>query len=145
MKLDTLKEYIRQEVRNAVREEVKNCLLEAFSKESISRSDSSPSFSSLVSESVTEQHVEQPQNKKKFVKYTSNPVLNQILNETTGGVPQEGGLASIMGSGEPSVVDKLTESVTEHAPEPVKAVAQAVTRDYRSLLKAVDKKRGEKK
>jgi hypothetical protein len=49
MKLDTLKEYIRQEVRNAVREEVKNCLLEAFSKESISRSDSSPSFSSLVS------------------------------------------------------------------------------------------------
>jgi hypothetical protein len=92
-----------------------------------------------------EQPVEQSQNKKKFVKYTSNPVLNQILNETTGGVPQEGGLASIMGSGEPSVVDKLTESVTEHAPEPVKAVAQAVTRDYRSLLKAVDKKRGEKK
>ena len=150
MKLDTLKEYIRQEVRNAVREEVKNCLFEAFSKDSISRLDNrvqndTPSFSSLVSESVMEQPPQQSQPNKKFVKYTNNPVLNQILNETTGGVPQEGGMASMMGSGEPSVVDRLNESVTEHAPEPVKAVAQAVTRDYRSLLKAVDKKRSEKK
>jgi hypothetical protein len=147
MKLDALKEYIRQEVRNAVREEVKNCLFEAFSKDSLSTTDqrvssTTPSFSSLVEESV-EQPVEQQ--KKKFVKYTNNPVLNQILNETSGGVPQEGGLAGIMGSGEPSVVDKLNESVIEKAPEPVKAVAQAVTRDYRALLKAVDKKRGEKK
>lgn len=150
MKLDALKEYIRQEVRNAVREEVKNCLFEAFSKESSSKLDqrvsaSEPtSFTSLVEE-VTEQPSEQHQSKKKFVKYTNNPVLNQILNETTGGVPQEGGLAGIMGSGEPSVVDKLNESVIEKAPEPVKAVAQAVTRDYRALLKVVDKKRGEKK
>lgn len=149
MKLDALKEYIRQEVRNAVREEVKNCLFEAFSKDSFSTIDqrvssTNTTLSSLVEETV-EQSVEQPQTKKKFVKYTNNPVLNQILNETSGGVPQEGGLAGIMGSGEPSVVDKLNESVIEKAPEPVKAVAQAVTRDYRALLKAVDKKRGEKK
>lgn len=148
MKLDALKEYIRQEVRNAVREEVKNCLFEAFSKDSSSKLDqrvsSVTSFASLVEENV-EQPVEQPQTKKKFVKYTNNPVLNQILNETSGGVPQEGGLASMMGSGTPSVVDKLNESVIEKAPEPVKAVAQAVTRDYRALLKAVDKKRADKK
>lgn len=148
MKLDALKEYIRQEVRNAVREEVKNCLFEAFSKDSSSKLDqrvsSVTSLASLVEENV-EQPVEQPQSKKKFVKYTNNPVLNQILNETSGGVPQEGGLASMMGSGEPSVVDKLNESVIEKAPEPVKAVAQAVTRDYRALLKAVDKKRADKK
>jgi len=145
MKLEALKEYIRQEVRNIVREEVKNCLSEAFSKDSFSKIDqrvSSTSLSNLVEESVEPTPT---QSKKKFVKYTNNPVLNQILNETSGGVPQEGGLSSMMAVNTPSVVDKLNESVMETAPEPVKAVAQAVTRDYRALLKAVDKKRSDKK
>jgi len=145
MKLEALKEYIRHEVRNIVREEVKNCLSEAFSKDSFSKIDqgvSSTSLSNLVEESVEPTPT---QSNKKFVKYTNNPVLNQILNETTGGVPQEGGLASMMGVNTPSVVDKLNESVVETAPESVKAVAKAVTRDYRALLKAVDKKRSDKK
>ena len=41
-----------------------------------------------ASESVEEEVVPQPP--KKFVRYTSNDVLNQILNETKGGVPREG-------------------------------------------------------
>jgi hypothetical protein len=39
----------------------------------------------------------------------------------------------------------ITETkAPENAPEPVKSVYSAMNRDYRSLMKAVNKKRGEK-
>ena len=47
-----------------------------------------------MNESVVEEPVKPA---KKFVKYTSNPMLNDILNQTTGGVPQEGSMVSMMG------------------------------------------------
>lgn len=141
MKIEALKELIRQEVRSIVKEEVKNCLFEAFSGNDQKVITHTPSsYKSSVMESAEEETVTQPQPTKKFVKYTNNPVLNQILNETTGGVPQEGGLASMMGMSQPSIQDHLTESVVAASPEPVKAVSQALNRDYRALLKAVDKK-----
>jgi len=145
MKIEALKELIRQEVRSIVKEEVRNCLFEAFSNPNQKMvTDSHSSYKSAVMETVEEEPV-QSQSTKKFVKYTNNPVLNQILNETTGGVPQEGGLASMMGASQPSIQDHLTESVVSNAPEPVKVVSQAITRDYRALLKAVDKKVANKK
>ena len=82
---------------------------------------------------------------KKFVKYTNNPMLNDILNQTTGGVPQEGGLVSMMGGLGGGSTQVITEAkAPENAPEPVKSVYSAMNRDYRSLMKAVNKKRGEK-
>ena len=66
--------------------------------------------------------------------FTSNPILNQILNETVGGVPQE--------ASEPSAIDtiqSLPPQVLNENKE-VAAVANAMTRDYSKLLKAVDEK-----
>lgn len=66
-------------------------------------------------------------------KFSSNPVLNQILNETRGGIPDETedmGQASIL-----ETLDSLPQTAE------VQGVANALTKDYRSLLKAMDKKR----
>ena len=85
---------------------------------------------------------EQVKPTKKFVKYTSNPMLNDILNQTTGGVPQEGSMVSMMGGYGNSTQEVITETkVPENAPAPVKGVYSAINRDYRALLKAVDSKK----
>lgn len=72
-------------------------------------------------------------------------MLNEILNQTTGGVPQEGGMVSMMGGYGSTTSQVITETkAPENAPEPVKSVYSAINRDYRSLMKAVNNKRGEK-
>jgi hypothetical protein len=61
-------------------------------------------------------------------------VLNKVLNETVGGVPQEGSLVSAaMGASTPSVMDHV-----DKVPQPI---ANALTKNYSSLLKAVEKKK----
>ena len=101
MKIEILKEYIKktvqQEVQRVVQSELKLRLSEIFSKEVIqSKKKSSDSnleqqilkeLDTMNESVVADEQVKPP---KKFVKYTNNPMLNDILNQTTGGVPQEG-------------------------------------------------------
>ena len=158
MKLDVLKEYIKktvqEEVRGMLKEELKYQLTELIlgSDTSIIKSktdkklmstveDSGESISSETTNFVTE-------NKKKQVKYTNNPILNQVLNDTVGGVPSEGQMVGLMDGGFGNNVsgrEQINEiKVPDNAPEPVKTVYSAMTRDYRSLMKAVDKKKKNK-
>ena len=153
MKIDILKEFIKktvqQEVRNVVQSELKLQLAEIFAKEVI-QSKKKSSDSDLEQQILKELDVmnesavvEEPvKPTKKFVKYTSNPMLNDILNQTTGGVPQEGSMVSMMGGYGNSTQEVITETkVPENAPAPVKGVYSAINRDYRALLKAVDSKK----
>ena len=153
MKIDILKEFIKktvqQEVRNVVQSELKLQLAEIFSKEVI-QSKKKSSDSDLEQQILKELDVmnesavvEEPvKPTKKFVKYTSNPMLNDILNQTTGGVPQEGSMVSMMGGYGGGTQEVITETkVPENAPEPIKSVYSAINRDYRALLKAVDSKK----
>jgi hypothetical protein len=146
MKADQLKEYIvkivRNEVRTVIREEIRGYLSEAFAKPP--NKLVSESTKTFIDDSMDiSEHVESvPTTPKKFVQYTKNPILNQILNETTGGVPQEGSLVSMLGATGRSITESTIPST---APEPVKKVAAALTRDYSSLLKAVEQKRASKK
>lgn len=153
MKIDILKEFIKktvqQEVRNVVQSELKLQLAEIFSKEVI-QSKKKSSETDLEQQILKELDVmnesdvveEQVKPTKKFVKYTSNPMLNDILNQTTGGVPQEGSMVSMMGGYGNSTQEVITETkVPENAPAPVKGVYSAINRDYRALLKAVDSKK----
>ena len=153
MKIDILKEFIKktvqQEVRSVVQSELKRQLAEIFSKEVIQAKKKS-SDSELEQQILKELDVmnesdvveEQVKPTKKFVKYTSNPMLNDILNQTTGGVPQEGSMVSMMGGYGNSTQEVITETkVPENAPAPVKVVYSAINRDYRALLKAVDSKK----
>ena len=108
--------------------------------------------------------------KKDIKSYSKNPVLNRILNETKGGIPQ-GGQASYpsMGGGvydtnnmqelvahnlgikpgvdgqvarEIGAVQTMKEAGVD--PKQMPAVANAMTRDYSGLMKAMDKKKENK-
>lgn len=156
MKIEVLKEFIKktvqQEVRNVIQSEIKLQLAEIFSKEAVQTKKKSADsdleqqilkeLETMEESSVIEEEVKPA---KKFVKYTNNPMLNDILNQTTGGVPQEGGMVGMMGGYGGAASQVITETkAPENAPEPVKSVYSAMNRDYRSLMKAVNKKRGEK-
>ena len=100
--------------------------------------------------------------KKKPVRYTSNESLNNILNETVGGIPQDGKEAyPTMGGGAfdtSRVTELLGYSKSDETRRDVAAVdtikkagvsvdsvpdhvTNALTRDYSSLMKAIDKKK----
>jgi hypothetical protein len=68
--------------------------------------------------------------------FTSNPILNQVLNETVGGVPLEESVSA------PSAIDTLQSLPKQVLAEnkEVAAVATAMTRNYSQLLKAIDDK-----
>jgi len=74
--------------------------------------------------------------------------LNQILNETKGGIPREGqyvGLSegfSNIGE-DSSIINEAVDPVKapESAPAEVKGVYKAITRDYSKLMKAINTKR----
>lgn len=77
--------------------------------------------------------------KKPNVNYSKNKAINEALNATMGGIPQEG---SVVSGHQPhneftdingNVVD--VDALPDH-------VSSALTKDYSKLLKAVDAKRG---
>ena len=70
---------------------------------------------------------------KMFVK---DPILNQILNETVGGVPQE---AESTGTSTLDVIKTIPQEMLNENKD-VAAVANALTRDYSKLIKAADAK-----
>lgn len=63
-------------------------------------------------------------------KYSNNPTLNAILNETVGGVPQE--------DSTPAGITIPPAALAENTA--LGDVANAMNRDYRQLLRAADKK-----
>lgn len=129
--VEIIREVVRSELKNIGPSLVREALLESLG--------GTPS--SQVNESIQEQPrpairrqspVAAP---KKEVKYSSNPILNQILNETSGGIPGESGPMAL-----PSLEDSIPQEVIAGNAE-VAGVLKATKRDYRSLLKAMDKKR----
>lgn len=149
MKIEALKEYIKktvqQEIRAILKDELKHQLAEILLNNNNNILDSkkkeSVSLSSLLE---SEPESVKQQVPKKVVKYTSNPILNEILNETQGGIPREGEMVGLIGDGFGGAVgrEQINEvKVPDNAPKEVKNVYQAMNKDYRSLMKAVDKKR----
>ena len=150
MKIDVLKEYIRktvqEEIRNVLKEELKYQLTEILLggnniplKKTVEKS-----FIDESEDKLEEPFVQEEPTPKKTVKYTSNPILNEILNQTKGGVPRDGEMVGLIGDGFGGTVgrEQINEvKAPENAPKEVKTVYQAMNKDYRSLMKAVDKKR----
>ena len=68
--------------------------------------------------------------------FSSNPIFNQVLNETVGGIPDENSVSV------PSAIDTIKNLPKEVLAEnkDVAAVANAMTRDYSKLMKAIDAK-----
>lgn len=155
----SLRKVIREEVQRAVRTEIQNVI------------NNSPNANnnSVANNRGLAQEVKQSMgftNKENLpeVEYSSNPMINNILNETAKQYKQPaqqtgyeeyptmnnkpfntGDLASMLGYGDmqpqqPTVNNMVPKGVNpQHVTDDV---ANALTRDYSSLMKAIDKKKG---
>lgn len=124
------KESLRQLIREMVQEEVRAALPEVMAEIFTQKSQkvTETTVNTVKKPIVKEQPV-----KKEFKKYTQNELLNKALNETVGGLPREGDMVTSGLASPPSVMDHL-----DQAPAPV---AQALTKNYSALMKAIDKKK----
>ena len=147
--ISSLRKVIREEVKSAVREEITNLLT---GKVANKKAPSTLKEKVLSDFSTSSKPVKQ-------ANYSSNPVLNDILNETAntptpveeyptmGGKPfDSNNLANMFGYGDmqpqATVQNMAPKGVNpEHVPT---EVANALTRDYSGLMKAIDKKKGNK-
>jgi hypothetical protein len=148
MKTQELKEIIRSVIKEELQKTlptlIPNILSEILtgqSKPVVSEKLETPKVSHKPSENI------QPA-KKTFKKYTNNEALNAVLNETVGGVPREGSYVGLMGAlrSESLGVANINESV--QIPQQITPVNEeqakvlnVINRDFRKLMKAVDKKK----
>ena len=149
-------------IKELVRQEVKKELTEIFIKEGIKSVTENISKNDVVE--VLPKRKPKP---KKQVTYTKNPVLNDILNETANGGTDEyeeyptmtgktfdsTRMAEAIGYGNVTMGDaesrrKQAAIQTAQAAgadtnnEAVQNVMQDLTKDYRGVMKALDKKDG---
>jgi len=130
---------VREEIDYSLRREIKS-LKEDITKEYQQLiTENQNDFSKIkntntsLKEEVINNVIEKPHRKLNF---TSNTALNDLLNETAQGSTNLNGRAS------PVSIDEGFTNIGEMPIEAVsKPVADAVTRDYSSLMKAIDKKR----
>ena len=148
MKTQELKEIIRSVIKEELQKTlptlIPNILSEILtgqSKPVVSEKLETPKVSHKPSENI------QPA-KKTFKKYTNNEALNAVLNETVGGVPREGSYVGLMGAlrseslGGANINEsvQIPQQITPVNEEPAK-VLNVINRDFRKLMKAVDKKK----
>ena len=148
MKTQELKEIIRSVIKEELQKTlptlIPNILSEILtgqSKTVVSEKLETPKVSQKPSENI------QPA-KKTFKKYTNNDALNAVLNETVGGVPREGSYVGLMGAlrseslGGANINEsvQIPQQITPVNEEQAK-VLNVINRDFRKLMKAVDKKK----
>ena len=88
---------------------------------------------------VLKSETTQPKQKNSKVRYTQNEVLNNILNETKGGIPTQG-TRVVNGIETPTQVDFNGDEI--NMDELPQGISSALTRDYSELMGAIDKKKG---
>lgn len=132
--IEIIKEVVRAEIRSSGPEMVREALLESLQSKQNGLVEGQ-TFQMKRSQPPlhTERPQVQPQRQQRV--FSTDPVLNKILNETSGGVPSE----------EEAMV--MSQDLTSHIPKEVlaenkdlAAVASALTRDYRSVIRAADEK-----
>ena len=146
MKSNELKEIIRSVIKEELDKTlpilIPKVLTEVLSGKQIYSSESTVSTKNIVKETV--------QKPKEIKKYSSNPVLNEILNQTVVKIPREDSMAGIDSEFKSQAFSgmQINESVQVSEPEPVAPVTEeqgkvmnVLKRDFRSLMKAVDKKK----
>jgi hypothetical protein len=137
--VDIIRTIVKEEVNNALPQLLMEVLAEKITQNSDAILESKRPMASIPTKTTNfnvkfDGPIKQqtPQPMKMFAK---NPILNQILNETVGGVPYEEASA-------PSAMDviKTLPMETLNENKEMAAVANALSRDYSKLLKAVDAK-----
>jgi hypothetical protein len=147
MNADTLKKLIR----GIIKEELQECLPTMIPKV-LSEILSGNTSGNVISETITRKSSPlqsavsnkkvEPVQSKQLKRYTQNEVLNKILNETKPGLPQMGSYVGYdselqtEGSGPGIIAEQIIPKTDEQA-----AVLNVITKDFRSVMKAIDKKK----
>jgi hypothetical protein len=150
-------EQFKQLIRAIVQEEIKKTLptlvpqivAEALSgksvKPSLVENDNNDDFFESLKQKMTENSTSVASKPKQQKKFSSNPLLNQVLNETEGGVPQDVSFGTQMQRSNFRAGSQPLNIQTPASPilnEETKAQAElGVFKDYRKLMKAVDVKK----
>jgi hypothetical protein len=141
MKKSELLEMVRTVVKEEVDRALPQLLMEVLAEKIVnSESSTKPAVKAPVSYRKPQVGLDVPLKSEVRVPepklFSSNPILNKVLNETRGGVPQEDVDAV------PSAIDAIQSLPKEVLNEnkDVAAVAKAMTRDYSQMLKAIDAK-----
>ena len=133
-----IRKVVREEIDYALRREIKSLkedLRDELKPNIVEHTERMVEVPNEVKNSLREKIMGKPVTKKNFVE---NSTLNDLLNETAAGDTNlESGNAPV----------SLSQPFATSAPLPMDTagmpteVANAVTRDYSSLMKAIDKKR----
>jgi hypothetical protein len=134
MNTESFKKIIRETVNEELKVVLPQILNEFFSKTSSTPKNNEGSLKKILDASKSVKENKTNIEKKVYIK--NNDVLNDILNETVVKIPNENEM-SPMGNSTPSVLDN-----TDNLPDTLSSV---FTKNYSSLLKAVDKKAKEKR
>lgn len=147
MKSNELKEIIRSVIKEELDKTLPTLIPKILSEILSGRqSNTIQSNQSTVStKTVVKESVQKP---KEIKKYSSNPVLNEILNQTVVKIPNETSIAGLDSSFKSQVFAgmQMNESIETQQPvvpatEEQGKVMDVLNRDFRSLMKAVDKKK----
>ena len=147
MKSNELKEIIRSIIKEELDKTLPTLIPKILSEVLSGRQSSTiQSNQPIVStKTVVKESVQKP---KEIKKYSSNPILNEILNQTVVKIPNEGSMAGLDSSFKSQAFAgmQINESVEEQQPvapvtEEQGKVMNVLNRDFRSLMKAVDKKK----
>jgi hypothetical protein len=151
---EELKEQLPALIKEGVKAEMKKMLSETkVAPKQVSKSISMAKAilgDDTIKESVVQKEIPTKQ-------YSKNPIINQILNETRGGIPQgDGGFRTMnfgqgdMGSivGKSAIADKMGYGDLAKGPSPtglgvntgVAEIDKALNRDYSELVKRFKKK-----
>lgn len=136
--LEIIRTVVREEINNALPQYLMEVLAERIMAQPIITEEKQPIRSS-VQRSKPSVIFETPVKKAPVQTprtFSSNPIFNQVLNETVGGIPDENSVSG------PSVIDTIKNLPKEVLAEnkDVAAVANAMTRDYSKLMRAIDAK-----
>ena len=136
--VEIIRTVVREEINNSLPQYLMDVLAERITARPVITEEKEPA---QVSTSRNKQSItfEAPIKKAPVQAsrtFSSNPIFNQILNETVGGIPDESSVSV------PSAIDTIKNLPKEVLAEnkDVAAVANAMTRDYSKLMKAIDSK-----
>ena len=133
-----IRKVVREEIDYALRREIKSLkedLRDELKPNIVEHTERMVEVPNKVKNSLREKIMGKPVAKKNFVE---NSTLNDLLNETAAGDTNlESGNAPVSLS-QPFATGAPLPMDTAGMPDPV---AKAVTRDYSSLMKAIDKKK----
>ena len=155
MKTQELKEIIRSVVKEELQKSlptlIPNILSEILSGQNKQSVHESTENQKPVPKSISNTQQSKQTDvstKKPFKKYTNNDALNAVLNETVGGVPREGAYVGLMGSLQSEAIGGININESVNVPPPITPVNEeqskvlnVINRDFRKLMKAVDKKK----